>query len=129
MTARKGDKIRFIAGKYGGKTGWLNISEPADDKVTPVIVDQGRKGEKITYVYTSSFKLQSTTVPTSYAEAVIQQCTDVEKDLVAVCRKLAKCDLRRDLPGFKAVLSSKLQEATEWQESKGSKAMFRKIQF
>mmetsp|Transcript_1023 Transcript_1023/g.1383 ORF Transcript_1023/g.1383 Transcript_1023/m.1383 type:complete len:83 (-) Transcript_1023:209-457(-) len=46
MVAIKGDEIRFIAGKYGGKSGWINTQEAADETVTPVIVNLGRKGAR-----------------------------------------------------------------------------------
>lgn len=129
MVAIKGDEIRFVSGKYGGKSGWINTQEPADESVTPVVVNLGRKGEKCTYVHTSSIKRIATAPPVSYAEAVIQQCPDIEKNLVTVARQLAKCDLSRDRQGFQAVVNQKLDEALLWQESRGSKAMYRKIKY
>ena len=65
--------------------------------------------------------------PTSHAEAVIDQCPDIEKMLVQLCRALAKCDVQRDEDGFKRVIAQKMQEAVKWQESKGSQAMHRRI--
>ena len=129
MVAIKGDEIRFIAGKYAGKSGWINTQEPADETITPVIINLGRKGGKLTFVYTSSIKLISKAVPTSYSEAVTQQCPDIEKKLVTVTRQLAKCDLSRDPEGFQAVVGQKLDEAHLWQESRGSKAMYHKINY
>lgn len=125
----KGEEIRFIAGKYGGKSGWINTQEPADESVTPVIVNLGRKGEKATVVYSSSIKRINFAPATSYAEAVIQQCPDIEKTLVTVTRQLAKCDVGRDPKGFQAVVNQKLDEARTWQENRGSKAMYRKINY
>ena len=61
--------------------------------------------------------------PTSYAEAVIDQCPDIEKMLVQLCRALAKCDVQRDEDGFKRVIAQKMDKAVKWQESKGSEAM------
>jgi hypothetical protein len=128
MTAVKGNPVRFIAGKYGGKTGWVNNSENADEEIVPVIVNLGRKGEKATYVYRSSVRPDSSeAAPNSYAEAVLQQCPDIERSLVEVARKLAKCDIKRDVAGFHKVIETKLNEAIVLQESKGSKAMYRKI--
>ena len=129
MVAIKGQPIRFIAGKYGGKNGWVNTEEPADESITPVIVNLGRKGEKTTYVYTSSIKPINDAPPNSYAEAVLEQCPDIEKNLVAVSRQLAKCDLTRDPDGFRGVVNQKLNEAHHWQEAKGAKAMYRKIKY
>ena len=129
MTAIKGDPLRFIAGKYAGKSGWVNLAETADDEILPVIVNCGRKGEKVTFVYQSSARLITNVVPASYAEAVIKHCPDIEKALVELSRKLAKCDIKRDSSGFHTVILAKLNEAIIWQESKGSKAMYRKIDF
>ena len=47
----KGKRVRFIAGKYGGKSGWIDLDRPEGDGAVLVIVDLGRKGEKNTYVY------------------------------------------------------------------------------
>ena len=130
MSAVKGTPVRFIAGKYGGKTGWVNISENTDKEIVPVIVNLGRKGEKATYVYTSSVRQDSSeAAPNSYAEAVLQQCPDIERSLVEVARKLARCDVNHDVVGFRKIIEMKLNEAIVHQESKGSKAMYRKINF
>ena len=119
----KGEEIRFIAGKYGGKSGWVNTEEPGDESVTPVIVNLGRKGKKVTFVFFSSSIQRNNFAPaTSYAEAVIQQCPDIEKSLVTVTRQLAKCDIGRDPKGFQAVVNQKLDEARALQENRGSKA-------
>lgn len=126
--SEKGEEIRFIAGKYAGKTGWINTADQADDEVTPVIVDLKRKGEKPTFVYTSSIKKKSEDLqPTGYAEKVILQCPDIEKDLVTVTRKMAKCDVEKDQDGFEIIMGRYLGEAVDHQKSKGSKAMWRKI--
>ena len=130
MVAIKGDEVRFIAGKHAGKSGWVNTEETADESITPVIVNLGRKGEKTTFVYTSSIRLVSLQrPPNSYAEAVIQQCPDIEKNLVTVTRQLAKCDIDRDPEGFQGIMNEKLDEARDWQLGKGSKAMYRKIKY
>jgi hypothetical protein len=49
--ARKGKKVHFIGGKYGGKKGWVNDDRNLGTGTIPVIVDLGKKGEKETYVY------------------------------------------------------------------------------
>jgi hypothetical protein len=35
----KGQAIRFIAGKYAGKKGWVDLYGKEGDEKTPVIVD------------------------------------------------------------------------------------------
>jgi hypothetical protein len=127
----RGDRIRFIAGKYAGKSGWKNDAEPADEKVTPVIVDLGRKGEYATVVWTCSIRVVGivTDAPKCYADAAIQQCPDVEKSIVTATRQLAKCDIGRDEEGFGKLLLTELGKAKEWQDKKGSKALYRSIEY
>ena len=129
MGVIKGEAIRFIAGKYAGKKGWFDDSRAGDRQVVPVIVDLGSKGEKVTVVYRSSIKVETVEEPGFYAHAVLQQCPDIEKNLVTVCRQLAKCDIEKDEEGFVLIMGDKLEEAKDWQKAKGSKAMYRKIDF
>jgi hypothetical protein len=130
-SVNKGDKVRFIAGKYAGKSGWKNSAEPADEKVTPVIVDLGRKGEYATVVWTCSIRVVGivTDAPQGYADAVMQQCPDVERSIVTATRQLAKCDIGRDEDGFRELLLTELVKAKEWQDKKGSKALYRSIEY
>lgn len=135
----KGDEIRFVAGKYESHKGWINVSDYADDETTPVIVNLGLKkgakeglsdGLKVTFVKNSSFKKATDfddPNKANYAWAAIQQCPDVERDLVKVTRQMAKCDVDRDQSGFVEVFSSYLGEAVEMQKKKGSKALYRAI--
>lgn len=125
----KGERVRFIAGKYGGKKGWINSAREPGDNTIPVIVDRGRKGEKSTYVYEENMKIEPSTPPSCYAEAVIQQCPDVEQLLVKMCRAFAKCDIQQDGEGFMRLVQQNITAATEWQDSKGSLAYYRKIEW
>jgi hypothetical protein len=70
-TAMKGQAIRFITGKYAGKKGWIDLDGKEGGDTTPVIVNLGKKGEKRTYVYDSSYEAEPTVAPTSYAKAVM----------------------------------------------------------
>jgi hypothetical protein len=127
--ARKGKKVRFIGGKYGGKKGWVNDDRNLGTGTIPVIVDLGKKGEKETYVYEYSVALEATANPTCYAEAVIQQCPDLECALTKLCRDFAKCNMRDDPNGFMTIVQKKMSEATIWQADKGSKALYRRIEY
>jgi hypothetical protein len=125
----KGKAIRFIAGKYAGKKGWIDIDGKEGDATTAVIVNQGKKGEKPTYVEDLNFENEPTSPPSSYAEAVIQQCPDLQKLLVSTCRGFAKADIGLDPTGFSQILDRTMWEALNWQTSKGSKALYRKIEY
>ena len=125
----KGKEVRFIGGKYSGKRGWINMDKENGENTVPVIVDLGKKGEKETYVYDYSLELEDTGIPATYAQAVIQQCPDLDCALTKVCRGFAKCNIRQDPEGFIGVVQKKMTEATKLQEDKGSKALYRRIQF
>lgn len=130
MTFVKGDAIRFIAGKYAGLKGWKNKAENSDDEITPVIVDRKRHGLKATFVYNSSFVEDVETVPVDYAHAVIQQCPNIEKNLVTVTRQMAKCDINeKNIDGFNRVMNEYLCNAVDWQTQKGTNAMYRHIEW
>lgn len=105
MPPRKGKQVRFVAGKYGGKDGWIDASKEEGDDTVPVIVNLGKKGEKATFVYKSSIEYEMHGLPSSYAEAVLQQCPDLERKLVDFCRDLAKCDIQRDPAGILNIFS------------------------
>jgi hypothetical protein len=125
----KGRAIRFIAGKYAGKKGWIDIDGKEGDSTTPVIVYLGKKGEKPTYVNDSNFENEPTIPPSCYAEAVIQQCPDLQKLLVCTCRAFAKADIGNDTAGLYHILERTMKEALQWQTSKGSKALYRKVYY
>eukprot|EP00980_Cylindrotheca_fusiformis_P030736 scaffold25337_cov769-Cylindrotheca_fusiformis.AAC.1 len=125
----KGDEIVFISGLYGGQTGWINTQEPDHDENLPVIVLMKSGREKVTFVKKDNARRAFTDAPGTYAEAVIQQCPDIERNVVTTTRQLAKCNIARDPQGFHKLLSDKLDEARAWQEKKGSKAFYRNIQY
>jgi hypothetical protein len=127
--AKKGKEIRFIGGKYGGKKGWVDLDRTPGIDTTPVIVNLGKKGEKVTYVYDYSFEVEATTAPTCFAEAIIQQCPDIDCSLTKVCRDFAKCNIKVDPTGFINIVQKKITEAVNLQDDKGSKALYRIIKF
>ena len=126
----KGDAIRFVSGKYGGCVGWIDMSKEADCEITPVVVDRKRKGEKRTYVQTCQIRyIGEHMSPDNYAEAVMQQCPDIEKAIVETTRKIAKCNIGRDEEGFNKVIRKELEVAKKWHEGKGSKALCQNIRY
>jgi len=107
----------------------LDVTREPGENTVPVIINRGSKGEKATYVHKGSWKIFEDKVPSGYAEAVMQQCPDLEALLVSVCRAFAKCDIGRDVKGFEKIVAEKMNEAVAWQEEKGSKAMYRRIKY
>ena len=129
--ASKGSPIRFVSGKYVGKSGWFDDSKIGNETTVPVIVNLSSKGlgDYETTVYRSSIMVETNEAPSSYAEAVLAQCPDVEISMVSTTRKLAKCDVERDPDGFIILFSNMLHTASEVHKAKGSKAVYRKIEF
>lgn len=125
----KGKEIRFIGGKYVGLKGWVNISKSPGYNTIPVIVDTKKKGEWHTYVFEWNVDDELKTPPSNYAAAVLHACPDLDGALTKMCRDFAKCDIRRDYDGFMAIVGKKLEAAAKLQDDKGSKALYRKIDF
>ena len=128
MPAMKGDAIVFIGGKYGEKTGWINTNKKAGKSTTPVIVDLGEdKGEKETYVFNQNFRKEK--VATSYADAVLDQCPNIQVLMTKLCRDLAQCSIEQDTSGVVALFNKELNNALTLQEAKGAKALYRHVTF
>jgi uncharacterized Fe-S cluster protein YjdI len=125
----KGREIRFIGGKYAGKKGWINTDKEPGENTVPVIVELGKKGEKETYVFELSVGIAPSEAPSSYAEAVIQQCPDLAVSLTKLARDFAKCSIHVDPDGFFRLVQRKVLEATEQHQAKGSKALYRNIRY
>jgi hypothetical protein len=125
----KGQVIQFIAGKYAGKKGWIDLSGKEREETTPVIVNLGKKGEKSTYVNDSSYEAEPLASPSSYTEALIQHCPDLQKLLVSALHGFAKTDIGQDPDGFFKVIEQMTADAIKWQSLKGSKALYRKIEY
>jgi hypothetical protein len=97
----------------------------------PVIVDLGKKGEKATYVFATNIKEMYSADPTYYVHAVVQQCPELECALVKLYQGFTKCNIsmEEDAERFKTLFSVNMKEAIDWQNAKGSKALYRKIRF
>ena len=112
MSDNKGYEIRFIAGKYAQKRGclgWLDKSRLHDSgSKVAIVVKEKIRSERRTYVLKSSFtrKQQYTSIDT-YAEAVFDQCPDMERKLVDLCHLLAKCDIQQDSKGMMNLFKKK----------------------
>ncbi|CAJ1935489.1 unnamed protein product [Cylindrotheca closterium] len=133
MEFQKGTPIRFVAGKYAGLTGWRDASKTwgtdGDNETSaPVIVDQTRgKGLKSSVVSKGSFReILASTTAGNYADLVIENCPDIEKDLVAVTRKLAKCNAGEHIDDINGLLVVTMADAVDWQSKlTGAKAATR----
>jgi hypothetical protein len=123
----KGNPIRFVRGKYKGKTGWCDKDKGSTKERLYVIVDLGTNLVKRTWVKKISARPAIQPSPTSFSEAVLQQCPELEEKLEKLCAELAMCKIEKDPNGIITVIHRKLSEACQAQASKGSRALYRDI--
>jgi hypothetical protein len=126
----KGEEIRFQRGTYLGKTGWIDNDGTKLDTMVWVYVDnwKGDGRMKHTKVKKSSLAKKHL-VPSSYAEAVMQQNPDIEAKLDKLCRDLAMCSIHKDPNGIIELVRQGLQKASVEQDELGYKKKFRKVVF
>jgi hypothetical protein len=124
----RGHQIRFVSGIYKGKTGWIDNDQKDTAKMRYVIVDLGSGRTKKTRVNKESVGKPLGT-PSCYAEAVLQQCPDIEQKLIKLCLELAKCSIGIDAAGILGIFNKQLHKATNAQLSLGSTATFRQVTY
>ena len=131
----KGEDIRFIAGKYAGKKGWMNLAmkDFGSAQKIHVLVDRSdvRKGVMTaSFVYRSSITLERLYKnATTLSAAVVQQCPDIEAKLIAVCRAFVVARVQNENDGFLEIVSEFMNNALQYQKNKGSKAFYRMVIF
>jgi hypothetical protein len=81
---RRGREIGFVSRKYMGKAGWNNDEHKETAKMQYIIVDLGNGRAKRPQVNKESVGKPLGT-PSSYAEAVLQQCPDIKAKLDKLC--------------------------------------------
>jgi hypothetical protein len=126
----KAEEIRFQRGTYLGKTGWIDNDGTKLGTMVWVYVDiwNGDRRMKHTNVKKSSLAKKHL-VPSSYAEAVMQQNPDIKAKLDKLCRDLAMCSIHKDPNGIIELVRQGLQKASVEQDELGYKKKFRKVVF
>lgn len=121
--------IRFVAGSYKGKSGWIDPTRPALDRRTPVIVNAPKKGGLYqTNVDHGNWRPISNDHPMTLAEAVFL-VPDVEAKVVDACRSIVKFNVCKDEEGIeevKELFGEELEKAQQWQVNKGERAVWRR---
>ena len=83
---------------------------------------------KAANVFTSSVQLESAYKNTaSNAEAVLAQCPDIEKKLVALCNAFVKAGLDCEEDGLTQVMANYMNNVAKNQVKLGNRACFRKV--
>jgi hypothetical protein len=132
IEADKADHIRFIAGKYSGKTGWLRHSRRRRGTLYfYVLVDNGDGTVLKTYAEIDNIGPAELEEPTSYATALLQQHIDIEATMNTLARQLATCSIQdgNTQGEISLIFTKKLHDAIIKQEKKGPKARYRIVDF
>jgi hypothetical protein len=124
----KGHEIRFVGGKYIGKTDWIDNANKETSKMYYVYVDLGNETTKRTRVNKNSDRKPVET-PSSCGEAVLLQCPDIEVKLDKLCLELAKCSIVIDTIAMIVIIQNRLINAISKQNTMGNKATYRHITF
>ncbi len=126
----KGEKVRFVGGKYVGKKGWLNNDKGDTTYFVYVIVDLGNGKTKETRVSKENVASPHT-APASYEEAVLQQIPEIEALMDKLARELAKChvEVKDSSAPILEIMGLKIRDAMAKQVRKGSKATWRMVKF
>jgi hypothetical protein len=128
----KADTIRFLGGRYAGKTGWLRHSKRKRGQFYYyVFVDLGDSTVLKTYVEIDNVGPAEMPEPTSYAEALLQQHIDIEVAMTKLANQLATCSIQDGASQVELcrVFSRKLYDAVVKQDKKGRKARYRCVDF
>jgi hypothetical protein len=134
-SAVEGDKaeaIRFLGGRYAGKTGWLRHSRRKRGQLYYyVFVDLGDSTVLKTYVQIDNCESAEMPMPTSYAEALLQQHVDIEVAMNKLANQLATCSIQEGTTQVQLckIFAEKLYTAMIKQEKKGSKGRYRCVEF
>jgi hypothetical protein len=121
----KADAIRFLGGRYAGKTGWLRHSRRKRGQLyNYVFVDLGDSTVLKTYVQIDNFELGEMPMPTLYAKALLQQHNGIEVAMNKLVNQLATCSIQEGTTQYQLtqIFAEKLYAEMIKQENKGSKA-------
>jgi hypothetical protein len=136
-TPRKGAEIKFIGGVYKGN-GFLDRNKDASADYTYVIAPKkkGRNG-KITMEYTKVLHehyvlLTEIQKASTYEEAMLDQCSDIDSLLNKVVKKMAECEMvdgkgSDSCKKICSIVADRLDRAVVNQTKKGSAARWRRV--
>jgi hypothetical protein len=131
---KKGERIRFISGKYDGSTGWLDTEKGTTAKMVNVIIAAtgARRTEKESRVYKRSVQLVSDVRDAgTYEEAMLAQHRDINRLMEKLVSRMAECRVTARQSGreMTRILISKMEEAEIEQNALGHRATWRDVQF
>ena len=123
----KGDRIRFIHGKYKGKDGWWNLAQtfPETSNDVHVMVSLSATKEKPTHVRFTSIRPEHK-APCNRVQAAFQQYPAMEAQLAKLCQMLTACGLgdEQDLSNF---IVAELASSKRDLNRQGDKAQYKHV--
>ena len=133
---RKGEKIKFIGGKYKGLIGYIDKEKTDTPQCKYVIVKLKDGNEKATYVKKKNVKLaksRDAPKPTNYIDAMLESCPDIEADLNRLAMKVASCGHKEeklvDLKPLYSALGARIKAARKQQKDLGAMAKWRLVEY
>jgi hypothetical protein len=130
----KGSVISIIGGKYVGLSGWIDKKKDATREFVHVIIRKGKDAETDikTKVKHENYVLETEIqAPSNYEEAMFQQNSDIDALLNKLVKSIAECDgvLQSEvsMKNIFRVFKDRFEKAKAHQDSKGSKARWRKV--
>ena len=121
MDARQGENIRFVKGKYSGRTGWINAAKGLTEKMVYVIIDNGDEHPILTRVPKESFEANSQ--PENVEEQILRRHPHVEDKLVELCVALSKLGINASDPMID-IFKKRLRQENQNVVNKGTRAVF-----
>jgi hypothetical protein len=132
MMSGRGKVIRVVGGNHEGCSGWINLNKPKKPPKSYnviLVLDDGTVAEKQVREINIDFPTQKPS-PTSYAEAVFQQHSDILLKLNQLCDDLAMCKIENEQPEVVAIITKKLDAAVKKHRARtGKKALYREVVF
>ena len=91
-----------------------------------VIVQKGTKVKR-TWVNSRSISKSNYSGEKTYAEAILNQCPELETKMVEFCRLCAKCNVSCDLREFMSLVYQRMVQEIQAYQQKGSTTVYRSI--
>ena len=124
----RGSRVRFIAGVYKEKEGWLNAAKTPTTHNTFVIVDEGQAAtedaEYATHVKKSSYVTRPDTQATTIEEYLVQEDLKVAHNIAKLAESIAEAGVKEATMELLMIIQVCINMACEAQRKKGSKAKY-----
>lgn len=124
----KGEAISICGGKYCGLNGWIWLGQNKPLKQKYVILQTKDGKEKGVRVNKGNVEARRGD-PTSLVDAVLQQHSDISRDMNKLCKKLAKCRLTGNEDELYEVIYGKIDAAYNQQLAEGPKAVWYDVDY